>query len=165
MVRKVIISFSIIAIAGLVGAAILRYEATRRSSHPCQVCTRPIHEGTGYRLALAKGSESACCPRCGIHFVLQHPGVVQAAFATDFFSGTEIPAASAYYVEGGDEEHCASVQPLVRKEQVGSASLAFDRCLPTVVAFASDSDAQKYHSEHGGKVLSYTELLESVAKR
>ena len=165
MARKVIISISILAVAGLVGAAILRYEATRKAHQLCQVCTRPIHSGTGYRLALAKGSEVACCPRCGMHFALQHPGAVQAAYATDFYSGTEVPATIAYYVEGGDEEHCASVQPLVRKEQQGSASLAFDRCLPTVVAFAKESDAQKYRTEHGGKILSYAQAMENVAQR
>jgi len=116
----------------------------------------------GYRLVLAKASETACCPRCGIHYDLNHPGIVHAAFAKDFYTGAEIPAEKAYYVEGGNEVYCAHVKPLERKELESSAQLAYDRCLPTLVAFKTRPEAETYQKEHGGRVLNYAQAVQSV---
>jgi len=116
----------------------------------------------GYRLVLAKGSETACCPRCGIHYDLHHPGIVHAAFAKDFYTGAEIPAEKSYYVEGGNEVYCAHVKPLERKELESSAELAYDRCLPTLVAFKTRAEAETYQKEHGGRVLNYAQAVQSV---
>src|SRR5690348_6910887 len=63
MVRKLILSASMLAVAVLVGAVILRYQA-EQSDQTCQVCTRPVHAGMGYRLERSTRSEIACCPRC-----------------------------------------------------------------------------------------------------
>jgi hypothetical protein len=101
MVRKLILSASMLAVAVLVGAVILRYQA-EQSDQTCQVCTRPVHAGMGYRLELSTRSEIACCPRCGMHYELLHTVAVKSAFARDFYTGTEIPAQKAFYVEGGN---------------------------------------------------------------
>ncbi len=161
MVRRLILSTSMLVLAVLVGTVILRHEA-ERTNQICQVCQRPVHAGMGYRLVLAKGSEAACCPRCGIHYDLNHPGIVHAAFAKDFYTGAEIPAEKAYYDEGGNEVYCAHVKPLERKELESSAQLAYDRCLPTLVAFKTRAEAETYQQEHGGRVLDYAEAVQSV---
>lgn len=162
--RKVVVSILSLVGAVLVGAAILHYEPPR-TGRVCQVCNRPVHSGMGYRLELANKSEAACCPRCGMHYDLTHPGKVRRAFAKDFYSGAEILAEKAHYVEGGNEVYCAHVQPIERKEQEGTAELAFDRCTPPLVAFATEDSANKYRGEHGGRLLSYTEALSSVRQR
>jgi hypothetical protein len=103
--------------------------------------------------------------RCGMHFQLLRPGNVRAAFARDFYSGSEIPAEKAFYVEGGNEEYCAHVQPVERKEIQSTAELAYDRCTPPLVAFAKVTDAEKYRAEHGGRLLTYSEAVDSVRQR
>jgi hypothetical protein len=146
-----------LVLAVLVGTVFFRREAGR-TNQICEVCQRPVHAGMGYQLVLAKGSETACCPRCGIHYDLNHPGIVHAAFAEDFYTGAEIPDGKAYYVE----VYCAHVQPLERKQMESSAELAYDRCLPTLVAFKTRAEAETYQKEHGGRVLNYAQAVQSV---
>ncbi len=146
------------------GALILRHDAAR-TSRICQVCNRPVHARMGYRLELAKTSETACCPRCGMHYELSHPGMVKRAFARDFYTGAEFPAEKAYYVDGGNEVYCAHVQPVERKELESAADLAFDRCTPPLVAFATEDGANKYRAKHGGRLLRYEEAVERVRQR
>lgn len=162
--RKFVVSILLFVAAVLIGAAILRYEPPRAGG-VCQVCNRPVHSGMGYRLEVGKTSETACCPRCGMHYDLLHPGIVKRALAKDFYTRAEIPAEKAYYVEGGNEVYCAHVQPLERKELESLAELAYDRCTPALIAFATEDGAQKYRAEHGGRLLSYTQARESVRER
>jgi hypothetical protein len=163
-VRKLIPSALMLAVAVLVGTVILRYHA-EHTEQLCQVCNRPVHAGMGYRLELSTRSEIACCPRCGMHYELLHTAAVKTAFARDFYTGTEIPAQKAFYVEGGNQVYCAHVQPVERKGIQSSAQLAYDRCIPALVAFANAGGADKYRAEHGGRLLNFAEAQESVRER
>lgn len=164
MARRLIFIASMLVVAILVGAAILHYESGRLGPF-CQVCGRAVHAGMGYRIELASRSEIACCPRCAMHYDISHPGTVKQAFARDFNTLAEVPAEKAFYVEGGNEMYCAHVQPLERKEPQGSAELAYDRCIPALIAFATEDGAKKYRAEHGGRLLNYSEARESVRQR
>jgi hypothetical protein len=153
-----------IALAAIALVAVLAYRhETRPSADLCRVCQRGLHTGLVYRLEMMNGtSEEACCPRCGMHFALNHPGTVRQAWATDFASGARILAPSAYYVEGGDEEYCTMHnQPVARGPQ-GVSVLAYDRCLPTLVAFRGEQDAEVYRRRHGGRVVTYDAALKDV---
>lgn len=162
--KKYVFSAAMFGLAVLVGFALLRY-MKREDLKVCQVCSRPVHTGMGYRLELAGKSEIACCPRCGIHYDLSHPGAVRQAFARDFNTGNEILAQEAYYVEGGNEAYCAHVQPQERKQLQSIVELVFDRCTPPMLAFAAQDGANKYRAEHGGRLLNYAQARESVRER
>jgi len=164
MFRRYVIGILLVLLIAGGFFAIVRHVA-RNAPVLCEVCSRPVHAGMGYHLVVAGASKTACCPRCGMHFQMHQPGKVRAAFARDFYSGSEIPAEKAFYVEGGNEEYCAHVQPVERKEIQGTAELAYDRCTPPLVAFAKVTDAEKYRAEHGGRLLAYAEALESVRRR
>ena len=164
MARRLVFSASMLVVAILVGAAVLHYESGRLGPF-CQVCGRAVHAGMGYRLELAARSEIACCPRCAMHYDLSHPGTVKQAYARDFYTQAEILAEKAFYVEGGNEVYCAHVQPLDRKEAQGSAVLVYDRCTPSLVAFATEDGANKYRAKHGGRLLNYADARESVRER
>jgi len=153
-----------IALAVIAVVCVLTYRhETRPSSGLCQVCQRGLHSGLTYRLEMANGTlEEVCCPRCGLHFVLNHPGTVRQAWATDLTSGNRIPAQSAYYVEGGDVEYCQPQHGPVERGPQGMSVLAYDRCLPTLVAFRTEEDAAAYHRQHGGRVLTYDQALNGV---
>ena len=164
MLKRYVIGILLVLLIAGGFFAVVRH-AARNAPVLCEVCSRPVHEGMGYHLVVAGASKTACCARCGMHFQLLRPGEVRAAFARDFYSGSEIPAENAFYVEGGNEEYCAHVQPVERKEIQGTAELAYDRCTPPLVAFAKVTDAEKYRAEHGGRLLAYAEALESVRRR
>ena len=164
MFRRYVIGILLVLLIAGGFFAIVRHVA-RNAPVLCEVCSRPVHAGMGYHLVVAGASKTACCPRCGMHLQMHQPRKVRAAFARDFYSGSEIPAEKAFYVEGGDEEYCAHVQPVERKEIQSDAELAYDRCTPPLVAFAKEADAEKYRTEHGGHLLAYAEALESVRRR
>jgi hypothetical protein len=153
-----------IALVAIAVVCVLAYRhETRPSPDLCQVCQRGLHTGLVYRLGLTNGRiEEVCCPRCGMHFVLNHPGTVRQAWATDFASGERVAAQTAYYVEGGDEEFCAlHTKPAERGPQ-GVSILAYDRCLPTLVAFRAEQGAEAFRREHGGHIVTYDQALNDV---
>ena len=87
------------------------------------------------------------------------------AWATDINTGESIPAESATYVEGGDVQYCThGDQPITRQPQ-GVSTREYDRCLPTLVAFKTPPEAQAYQQQHGGRVLTYSQALESVREQ
>ena len=153
-----------VALAAIAVVCVLAYRhETRPSGDVCRVCQRGLHAGLVYRLEMMNGtSDEACCPRCGMHFALNHPGTVRRAWATDFTSSERILAQSGYYVEGGDEEFCAlHAKPLERGPQ-GVSVLAYDRCLPTLVAFRAEQGAEAYRRQHGGHIVTYDQALNDV---
>ncbi len=153
----------------LAAIALVSVVAYRRAARPpvgvCQVCQRALHHGMNFSLGLADGSTSVvCCPRCGLHYELNHTGAVRKAWATDFSSGQSIPAESAYYVEGGDVAYCTAHEASVRRVPDGVTARQYDRCLPTLVAFRALNDAEAYQTQHGGRILKYPQTVESVQR-
>jgi hypothetical protein len=77
-------------------------------------------------------------------------------------SAKMIPAATAYYDEGGNINYCAAHGEAVQRQPQGVSVRDYDRCLPTLVAFTTRAEAETYQREHGGRVLNYAEALQSV---
>ena len=95
------ILISVAALLAVIGVALVayRWEASRQAAL-CQVCSRLIPQQTSYRMETPHGTIHACCPRCAMHDMIDHPGTVRRAWATDFDSRRVIPAETAYYDEG-----------------------------------------------------------------
>jgi hypothetical protein len=138
-----------------------RYE-TRPNPNVCNICNRPVHTGMAFLVETDGHAEHACCPRCGMHYVINHPGKVQKVWATDLNSGESIPAETTYYDEGGNIDYCAAHGEAVQRQPQGVSVRQFDRCLPTLVAFKTRAEAETYRKEHGGRVLNYAEAMRSV---
>jgi hypothetical protein len=157
------ILITIVALTAIVAVGLVAYhwEALRRPAL-CQVCGRDIPKQTAYRLATADGTIKACCPSCAMHYLLHHPGNVHESWASDFGSGRMIPAATAYYDEGGDVQYCTAHHPGVERGPQGINARVYDRCLPTLVAFATQGEAEAYRQQHGGRVLTYAQALETI---
>ena len=152
-----------LALGAIAAVSIWAYRSvTRPPQDLCRVCERGLHAGVTYRLELASGTEDACCPRCGMHYAIQHPGAVKKVWATDLDTGEFIAAESAYYVEGGDIEYCTMHSTPVERQPQSVAVRDFDRCLPSLVAFTSKQEAETYQKQHGGQVLSYEQAMEKV---
>ncbi len=156
-----------VAAAALAAIAVVSMLAYRHvettSTQVCTLCEREMHPATAFHLTTEGETIHVCCPRCGLHYSLQHPDSITRAVSTDANTLEEIPAESAYYVEGGDVEYCTLHQsPVFRTGQPGAAMRSFDRCLPNLVAFSTQTDARAYRASHGGRVLTYDEARESV---
>ncbi len=151
------------ALAAMVGVSLIAYRwQAKGQTAICQICGREVPRQTAFRLETAGGTINACCPTCAMHFMLHHPGDAQQAWATDFDSGRQIPAATAYYDEGGDVQYCTAHHAPVERGPLGLNTRVYDRCLPTLVAFKDHAQAEAYQKLHGGRVLTYAQALESV---
>lgn len=163
-VRETLITLMALVAIGLASYLAYQYEE-KPNPQLCNICDRPLHAGTTYRVEGGGHTESACCPRCGMHYALGHPGGAQRAWATDLNSGETIPAEAAYYEEGGEVEYCTRHDNPVQREPQGASVRAFDRCLPTLVAFKTRSEAEDYRKQHGGRVLTFAEAMKSVQEQ
>jgi len=156
-----------LAMAAIAAVSVVAYRhMARPQADLCQVCQRGLHAGVSFRLEMADGTtETACCPRCGMHFMIMNPGKARRAWATDLTSQNLISAESATYVEGGDVEYCTMHSTAVQREPQGVSVREYDRCLPTLVAFRTQTEAESYRVQHGGRILSYEGAVESVKAR
>lgn len=162
------IVITIFALVAIVVGAILTYrrEQRRETADTCPFCDRMVHPVTAFRLTVNNHAVTACCPRCGMHAMLNHEqGAPGKAWATDVDTGEKVPADSATYVEGGDVQYCAHGDHPVEREPNGVSVREYDRCLPTLAAFKTPDEAGKYQHEHGGKVLTYAQAMESVKEQ
>src|SRR5262249_1402853 len=62
----------------------------------CSICKRPLHQAQVF-IVVSHGRESrACCPRCGLRFVIESGA--KPFQATDFSTGRLIAVQTAYYL-------------------------------------------------------------------
>ena len=157
-------AITLVALAAIAVVSVVAYRhETRPPADLCAVCQRGMHAGVTYRLEMKDGTrEDACCPRCGMHYEIQHPNAVGKAWATDLSTGAFIAAESATYVEGGDVEYCTMHSTPVEREPQTVAVRDYDRCLPSLVAFRTEQAAAAYQKQHGGQVLNYPQAMARV---
>ena len=127
----------------------------------CFVCQRPLHPSQTFVVVSQDGREHrACCPRCGLRFVIEANG--RTSQATDFSNGKTIAAETAFYLEGSDLMQCCG-SATMRADSGMICETHYDRCLPSLVAFANLANARAYQQEHGGRLLDLAEARTSVA--
>ncbi len=167
LTRAKTILLTVVALAALAGLGLVTYRATA-SAQPlvCQICGRDVHKQVEFVVNTTKGELTACCPSCAMHYILSHPHEIRGARATDYSSGRLIDAHSAYYDEGGDVQYCTAHQPAVERGPADDMQeRVYDRCLPVLVAFTSRAEAEAYQRQHGGRVLTYQEAIQSLRER
>jgi nitrous oxide reductase accessory protein NosL len=137
--------------------AVLLVGCSRGPKH-CAVCERDECKGLAFRVTLQNGKTvETCCPRCGLHYLASTKQQAKALQATDIVSGRRVDARKAVYVEGSDVSHCAPLE--VRRDAFGCCYYkGFDRCSPSLIAFASEESAQAFQKQHGGKIVAFEKL-------
>ena len=83
----------------------------------------------------------ACCPHCGI-LLLSHEAEEESALAREYLYGRMVNVYQATYVLGSDVRLC---------------------CVPTVLCFASITDAEKFSHGFGGQVMNFSQALIHLA--
>jgi hypothetical protein len=163
---KIIITIFALAAISIAAFYGYQYEHRREAADTCPFCDRMVHSITAFRLTVDQHEVAACCPRCGMHAMLNHEhGTTGNAWATDVDTGEKISADSATYVEGGDVRYCVHDDEPAPREPNGASVREFDRCLPTLVAFKTAREAGDYQHQHGGRVLTYAQALASVQEQ
>ena len=135
-------------------------------NHQCEICVRAFHSAHYSEVALKSGRKiEACCPRCAMHYELNMPGQVARLSVSDHVSGRPAEAQAAFYVEGSDQHPCMSASDSMPREPGVEYDLKFDRCLPSLIAFKDETAARAFQTQHGGRLLSFAQALESVKHR
>lgn len=131
-----------LAAEGLVGKSrgeVLVSTKSKPEADVCAMCRKQISPRTSYLLMLKNGEQKrACCAHCGLMLQTTIEDVWQA-MTTDFLYGHMISANQAFFVLGSDLTIC---------------------CMPSVLSFGSEVEAQKFITGFGGRVATMTEVLQ-----
>ena len=124
----------------------------------CDICYRPMHAATYYCIHLENGeTRDVCCPRCGLRFQEGRDDIARTE-VTDFYTREHLDAAKAFYVENSPVHFCSHAS--VREDRSGvQYEVAWDRCLPSLIAFSTLDAAEKFQRDNGGDIKTYEEIL------
>jgi hypothetical protein len=106
--------------------------------------------------------EAFCCPTCALSAGDQMQEAVRFERLTDYETERPLRSAGAYAVEGSDLVPCVGRRP-VRDAEGEVVPRKFDRCTPSIIAFASRSAAERFASEHGGRVGTFLGVVSRPA--
>lgn len=82
---------------------------------------------------------------------------------TDYATNSPLAPSQAYIVRGSDVNTCAEQHGPVDPDKQPTM-VHFDRCSPSLLAFSGRDAAARFASEHGGDVLSFSELAASYSR-
>jgi hypothetical protein len=135
----------------------------RTQPEQCYACQRPIHAHSR-TVAMANGSSRLfCCPACALSEQRQEGKAVRVTELTAFVSGAKLSPNDAYVVKGSDVNMCAQAHEMIDADK-RAAGVLYDRCAPSLLAFAQEREAIQFSREHGGTVLPFRDVAASYAK-
>jgi hypothetical protein len=139
-----------------------------RISHPsqaqtCQVCDRPIHIHARTVGLVGDRRELFCCPACALTTHGQTGKAVRVVELTDYETHAALSPDRAYLLRGSDVNPCAQSDGPVGPDKQPTV-VHFDRCSPSLLAFATRQSAAGFAKEHGGEVLSFSEFAAAYSR-
>ncbi len=154
------LGLSILLLAGIAGAGYWLLRETKPSA--CPICARGIHPHSSAVVLIGRQPVRVCCIRCGIthNFQVGKPGAVIEV--TDFISNEPVKPEGALYVEGSQISLCDPHASSLVDETKHPMDRIFDRCEPSIYAFAHREDAEAFVRQNGGKLLTWEELKKEV---
>ena len=156
---------AVFGIALLIAIAVgVWYVLVERPPADCQVCGRPIHPAME-TVAEEDGKKLyTCCPTCAITMAAQTGRHVKLLRVTDFDTRKALDPAKAYYVEGSQVNMCSAPHMMPGEEQV-PYERTFDRCSPSIIAFASEDAARSFMAKNGGVLKRLDDLMREEAAK
>lgn len=153
-----------VLVIALLGLAYTGAQIYRRSQpEECHACNRPIHAHSRTVALVGGRPKPFCCPACALTERRQEGRPLPVTELTAYLNGSTLAPDHAYVVQGSDVNMCAHTQELIVAEK-RAADLHYDRCAPSLLAFAERSEAVRFAREHGGTVLLFTEAAASLGK-
>lgn len=122
--------------AGLVhkrhGEVLLAGEPLAPTDKPCAMCGKSTLGSRAFIVHLSNGEQRrTCCAHCGLmHFAMSKEAA--HAMATDFLHNQMISADKAIYLVDGELNDC---------------------CVPSILSFGSQREAEQFQRGFGGKLL------------
>lgn len=151
-------------LAALLGLGYAGWRTWRASeAQVCQACSRPIHSHTRTVGLVGNHRELFCCPACALTTHDQSGRAVRIVELTDYETNSALAPSQAYLVRGSDVNMCAQRHGPVDPDKQPTA-VHFDRCSPSLLAFARQDAAARFAKAHGGDVLSFSDLAATYSQ-
>ena len=154
---KTVMSIIVLALLATGGYWLLQ----RTAPAECQVCRREIHAAARAVIEVDGKQEAVCCVRCAMTLDEQEKKPVRLVEVTDYIRHTSLTPKDAFYVEGSRIVLCQSHESHM-DETKHAQTRVFDRCEPSVYAFAQRAEAESFAAQNGGMVLSLAELMKEM---
>ncbi len=157
ILSKAVMSIVVLALLAAGGFWLLQ----RTAPAECKVCRREIHAASRAVIAVDGKQEAVCCVRCAMTLDEQEKKPVRLVEVTDYIRRRALAPGDAFYVEGSRVVLCQSHEPHVDETKHAQARV-FDRCEPSVYAFARREEAESFAAQNGGVVLGLAELMKEI---
>jgi len=162
MSRQTTVGLVLLTLFGI-GLAYLAWSLTHSTTmQTCGACGRPVHAAARTEGRVDGSLELFCCPTCALTERRQTGEDVQVTRLTDHASGQPLDPQHALAVYESDFNMCLR-ESVLRTDRSEAASLDFDRCAPSIVAFADQTEAQAFAAQHGGRVVPFAQLVSQYA--
>lgn len=129
-------------------------------SHPghCSVCHRPEHSDSLVK-AKPEGESAfdACCLSCVLSYQRQTGKTVRVLSVTEHETGRAIDPRGATFLVGSEVSPCQHDMVHFGDDK-SMADIRWDRCLPSILAFASHDEAEAFRGRHGGELRTLEEM-------
>jgi hypothetical protein len=129
----------------------------------CYACKRQVHAHSKTVAFIDGRSRVFCCPACALSQSQQMGKTITITRLTSFLTGKALSPDNAYIVRASDVNMCERTKELVDGDK-RAADLRYDRCAPSLIAFAGRSDAVQFAREHGGEVMPFSQAAAAFAK-
>ena len=138
------------------------YAWYRNIVHPvpvaCGYCLRPLHANVKVTAEIDGKRAEVCCPRCAITEANQEHKPVRLITVHDYSTGKAMSPEAAWYVEGSRVLACEH-NGMHMGEMKDSAPMAYDRCSPGTLTFATKQQAEDFTAANGGTAISFGQLM------
>lgn len=124
----------------------------------CQACGRAIHANIRTVAFLGDRREVFCCPTCALSAGTQTHQSVRFEQLADYETGRPLRPADAFAVEGSDLIPCVRSHQMLNRDGQ-PVPMDFDRCSPSIITFASRTSAERFATEHGGRVDGFLQTV------
>ncbi len=149
-----------VAVATVAFLLVATASCVRSKAEMCSQCGRDECKNLAFTVGLANGSTvKMCCPRCALRYLSEKRPEVTTLAVRGFEDARTLDARNAFYVEGSDAHPCTSHEGSPPVDERGCClKPVYDRCEPSVLAFASVGKAESFAKEHGGFVRTFDAL-------
>ncbi len=124
----------------------------------CQACGRTVHADMRAVASVGGHRGVFCCAACALSQAAQLNKKIGFASVADYQTGKTLHPADAFVVEGSGVVPCVRQHEMLNRDGL-AVPMAFDRCSPSILAFATRTAAERFAGQHGGEVGTFDELI------
>jgi hypothetical protein len=124
----------------------------------CQACGRAVHADMRAVASVGDRRGVFCCPACALSQAAQLRRKIRFATVADYSTGKALSPADAFAVAGSGVVPCVRQHEMLNRDGL-AVPMAFDRCSPSIIAFATRAAAEGFAAQHGGKIGTFQQLV------